>query len=206
MTTMNPYYAHPSDVGPVFDVAHFSRRKALNIAVVGLILGVMIGAASVYAWNPDLILSHPPKWYAKGHEQVKELVDKYPIGAKVGVGVGALVAGFCLVGGVSFLMNAIAGNFYVRVGEGGVSLRVPDGVFTTFERDLPWSDISKLKVVQEKQAGAMSVNSGNVGTVLELRTHSGLKKSLRLDQFRENGWIIYNRIDESRDMHPAALA
>lgn len=203
---MNPYYARQSDVGPVFDVAHYSPRRAIGTAVIGLIFGLVLGVGAVYLWNPDWVVNHPPKWYAKAHQEAKDAMRKHPLGFQVGAGAAGLFSLLCLAAGTSCFTNAVTRNYYVRVGEGGVSLRLPDGIFATFERDLPWSDIAKLKVVQEKQAGAMSVNSGNLGARLELRTYDGLDKTLRLDHFRENGWLIYNRISESREMQTAVLA
>jgi hypothetical protein len=206
MTTMNPYYARESDVGPVFDVAHYSSRKAIGTAVIGLVFGALVALAAAYVWAPDRVLAHPPKWYADAHQEAKDAIRQHPFGFHVGVGVAALFAALCVAGAASCLVNATTGNYYVRVGEGGVSLRVPDGIFSTFERDLAWSDIAKLKVVQEKQIGAMSKGSGNLGGRLELRTYDGLNKILRLDHFREDAWLIYKRIDESREMQTAVLA
>ena len=206
MTTMNPYHSHPSDVGPVFDVAHYSPRKAIGTAVAGLVVGVLVGMVAGYMFSPDWMLRHPPQWFAQPHGEATAFLNRHALGATIGATVAALFAGACFAGAVSYLVNALTGNFFIRIGEGGVSVRVPDGIFTIFERDLPWTDISRLRVVQEKQDGAMSVNSGNVGAVLELRTRSGLKKSLRMDDFRENGWLIDNRIDQSREMQPTTLA
>jgi len=206
MTTMNPYYAHESDVGAVFDVAHYSSRKALFMAFVGVVFAAFVGAAAAYVWKPDWFIRKPPVWYADAHQDVKDLMRQHPTGAKIGVGVAGLFAAVFFLAAASCVFNALSGNYYIRVGENGLSLRLPDSFFTAYERDLGWPDIAKVTVVQEKRFGALSQSSGNLGGELQLRLRDGDRRDLRLDHFREDAWLIYNRIQEAQEMQPAILA
>lgn len=206
MTDMNPYYAHESSVGPVFDVAHFSRFRSLWMGIVGLGFAAVVGVAAVFVWNPDWIVPHPPDWFLDGNQEIKDLAREHPLGVKIGVGTAALFALVFAAAGLSGIASAYSGKYYIRVGERGMSLRLPDSFFSSFERDLDWSQIDQLTVVQEKTIGSMSRNAGNVGGELCIRTHDGLDRSLRLDCFREDAWLIHQRIDEAMNSRPAVLA
>jgi hypothetical protein len=196
---MNSYYAHESAVGPVFDVAHYSRLKALWMALLWLGFAGFVGLGAAYAWDPDWINSSPSADWAKAHQELKDFLLDHPWGVNVGVGLAVMFAVLGLTAGVSCLVSLVSGNYYVRVGEGGISLRVPD-VLGALERDLAWSEIALLKVVQEKYLGSLSQSSGNIGGELQLRTHDGWSRDVRLDHFREDAWLIYNRIEEARQM------
>jgi hypothetical protein len=206
MTTMNPYYANESSVGAVFDVAHFSRFKALKMAVVGFVFAALVGVAAVYVWNPDWLLPRPPSWFADANQDVKDLARQHPLGLKIGVGVAALFALIFAAASLSCIVNAYSGAYFIRVGENGLSLRLPDTFFSTFERDIDWSQVDKLTVVQEKYVGSLSRNAGNIGGELRLRTHDGLNRALRLDCFREDAWLIHQRIEEAMNTQAAVLA
>ena len=203
MTTMIGYYAHASEVGPVFDVANYSRLKAIMMAFIAFGFGCLVALGAAYFWNPDSIISEPSEVWADAHKETKELIRQHPLGVKIGVGCAALFALLCFAGTISCVANAASNDFYIRVGEGGISLRVPDGLFGTFGQDLPWSQIARLTVVQEKKFGAMSRSSGNTGGELQLCTHDGLVKAIRLDHFRQDAWLIHQRIEESREMRLA---
>jgi len=204
-TTMNAYYAHESEVGPVFDVARYSRGKSIWIGLVAIGFASLIGLAAVYVWNPDWINSNPSKIWAEAHQETKDLMRQHPQGTKAGVAVAGLFSLLVAGAGLSCFAGAVSGGFYIRVGEGGMSLRVPDGFVGTFERDIPWSDVSKLVVVQVNQLGAMSRNAGNLGGELVLQTHDGLKRVLPLNYFKEDAWLIHQRMNEAREMRPAEL-
>lgn len=206
MATMNPYYFCDSDVGPVYDVAHFSPFKAVQMGLVALILSALIGVAAAYVWNPDWFIRNPSKVWADAHQDIKDLKREHPRGTMIGVAVAGLCSAFCAVGALSCLANAVSRNYYIRVGEEGVSLRLPDGFFAAFELDVPWSQVKKLQVVQIKQLGSLSQSAGNVGGKLQLATKDGLNRCFMLDDFREDAWLIYKRIQEAMDLQPAALA
>ena len=160
---MNPYYSHESDVGPVYDVATYSRVKPIVTAITALAFAFFTGLGAVYFWNPDLIDPEPSEMWADAHQEAKDMMKDHPIGLKVGVGFTALFSAFCLAMTISFLCNSVSGQYHIRVGEGGISLRVPNGLASVLEKDVPWSDIARLKVIQEKRVGAMSRNAGNTG-------------------------------------------
>lgn len=204
-TTLNAYYAHDSEVGPVFDVARFSRAKSLWMGLVGIGFAFLVGLAAAYVWNPDWINSNPSKVWAKAHQETKDLMRQHPQGTKVGVAVAGLFGLLFLAAGLSGVAQAVSGSYFMRVGEGGLSLRVPAGMWSAFERDIPWDDVAKLTVVQEKQLGSLSRSSGNLGGVLQLQTHGGLNRVISLVCFKEDAWLIYERIIEARDTRTAEL-
>lgn len=206
MSDMNAYYAYESDVGPVFDVAHFSPIRSLWMGVVGLGFAAVIGVVAAYVWSPDWIVPHPPEWFFDANQETRDIAQQHPLGVTIGVGTAALFALVCAAAGVSGIASAFSSNYYIRVGENGLSLRVPDGLFRSFQRDLEWSEVAKLTVVQEKYIGSMSRNAGNTGGYLRLRTHDGLDRVLRLDCFREDAWLIHQRIEEAMNTRLAVLA
>ena len=204
MIEMNAYYARESEVGPVFDVATFSPSKALALGFSGLVLAVLVGAAALYVWNPNLVFPHAPKWFADGNRETLQLWKDYPRGTPLCVGGVGLFAALFLGGSLSYLYQAFTGVFYVRVGEGGISFRVPQG-FSTLALDLPWDEILKLTVTQVKQFGALSRNAGNIGGHFTLRTRSHGNLYVCLNDFREPAHLIYSRIQEARETRPAEL-
>jgi hypothetical protein len=204
-TTLNAYYAHDSEVGPVFDVAKYSRAKSLWMGMVGIVIAILVGLAAAYFWNPDWIISKPSKVWAKAHQETKDLMRQHPQGTKVGVAVAGLFGLLFLAAGLSAVVQAVSGDYFVRAGEGGLSLRMPAGLLGIFERDIPWDDVDQLKVVQERQIGALSRNAGNLGGYMRLKTHDGLSRVITLAFFKEDAWLIYDRIMEARDTRPAEL-
>ncbi len=60
-------------------------------------------------------------------QETKDLMRSHPQGVKIGVAIVSLFVILCLAGTVSCAANAASGDYYIRVGEGGPSLRVPDG-------------------------------------------------------------------------------
>jgi hypothetical protein len=204
MIEMNPYYARPSRVGPVFDVASFSVARAVVTGVFGLGLTAMVGVAVVYVWNPSL-LSRPPDWFADTHQEVQELWKRYPRGTPIGLGVGALVTLVFLAASIAFLRSALVNDYYVRAGAGGLSLRVPYS-FAVQELDVAWEDIVQLTVIQKKQLGALARHAGNLDALLRLELRGGDKHEVDLDHFRQPGYLIYDRLQEARQMRPAVLA
>jgi hypothetical protein len=203
MTSMNSYYGHESAVGPVFDVAHYSPFKATLLALTWLGFAAFVGLGAAYAWNPDWIISQPHEVFAEAHQEAKGWLGDHPWGVTIGVGLAAFFALLGLAGAASCLVAAWSGNFYLRAGAGGLSLRVPDLLAGATERDLAWSEIESLTVVQEKHLGSLSQSAGNLGGELQLCTHDGWSHDIRLDEFREDAWLIYERIEEAREMQAA---
>ncbi len=205
MTTMNPEYAFTSDVGPVFDVATFSRGKTLMTGATAIVFAALIGGSALYVWNPQWLVQEPPQWFADAHQDMQDVWRTHPRVTSIGVATAAVLAGLCGAAAVSCIAGALWGSYYLRAGEGGVSLRVPNG-FGTLAVDLSWQEIAKLTVVQEKKFGSLSRNAGNVGASLSIKTCAGKKYYCRLDAFSQPGYLIHQRIEEAREMRPAVLA
>jgi hypothetical protein len=205
MLEMNPYYARESHVGPVFDVATFSRGKALTLGTSGLVFAVLVGAAAVYVWNPNLVLPHAPKWFADGNRETLQLWKDYPRGTPAGVAGAGLIATLFLGASLSYLYQSFTGDSYIRVGEGGLSFRVPHG-WGCLALDVPWDEVVELKVTQVKRLGSLSQNAGNIGGHFTLRTCSHGNHFVSLDDFCEPAHVIYKRIEEARETRPAELA
>jgi hypothetical protein len=203
---MNAYYAHETDVGSVFDAAHFTPHKAIFAGLIALGVAGFIGIVATFVWDPAWLIHDPPKEIANAVHEAKEFTQLHPQGVTIGVAIAAVLGLVIAAAGLSCILEAVTGNYYIRVGEDGLSLRVPEGFFTAFQRDYSWEEIAKLTVVQEKYLGSLSQSAGNIGGELRLRTHDGRERSLRLDHFREDAWLIYNRIQEAQRMQPALLA
>ncbi len=60
-------------------------------------------------------------------QETKDLMWIHPQGVKIGVAIASLFVILCLAGTVSCAANAASSEYYIHVGEGGLSLRVPDG-------------------------------------------------------------------------------
>lgn len=204
MIEMNPYYARESEVGPVFDVATFSRRKAVAMVFSGLVFAALVGGAALYAWNPTLLVPHPPQLLAEANQEISKLWQDHPQAAQIGVAAAGLVAALFVTMSCAYLYQAFTQEMYVRVGEGGLSFRVPHG-FRSLALDLPWNEIIKLTVTQEKQLGSLSRNDGNLGGHFTLRTRSHGNLYVGLDDFREPAHLIYDRIQEATATRPAEL-
>jgi hypothetical protein len=144
---MNPYYARESAVGPVFDVATFSRGKAVAMGVAGLVFAALVGVAALYVWNPTWLVTDPPEVLRSLNQEIAKLWREYPQGTRYGVLGAALVALLFVVSAGAYLFQSFTGQMYFRVGEGGISFRVPRG-FRPLALDLPWEEIVKLTVTQ----------------------------------------------------------
>jgi hypothetical protein len=204
MVEMNSYYAHESQVGPVFDAATHSRRKGVMTGAAGLVMGALLAVATIYAWDPDWLIADPPSWLSEAQQEVKDLWRLQPRWTPIGVGIGGSLGALFLTMGCVYIVQALTCEFYVRVGEGGISLCVPEG-FGKLQLDLPWEEIDQLTVVQEKQLGALSRNAGNIGAYLDLRTHTHGRRNVRLDDFREPGHLIHSRIMEASETRSASM-
>ena len=210
MIEMNPFYAHESSVGPVFDVATWSPRKALGMAIICLIVGMAFAGGAAYAWAPGLFADKPPKALESLDEEIADLKEQYPLRTQVGIGFAALIGFLGLAGACSSTVNFLSGDYYFRAGAGGISIRVPDGLdLTTFgltskvlQLDLSHEEIDDWSITQHKRAGAMSRDAGNIMAFLKLRTVAGKKYEFSLDHFREPARIISNKIEDAFQMVP----
>lgn len=72
MAATGLYDAHDSAVGPVFDVATFSRKAQWVLAISSATFGLLICTALILAWKPTLLIAQPPKLVEKLHTAVME--------------------------------------------------------------------------------------------------------------------------------------
>jgi hypothetical protein len=211
MVVITPYDAYPSSVGPVFDVATWSRRKVATMALIALPLGLVLAACAVCFWNPHVLAGHLPKGLKDVPLGILRLHRQHPWLRPVGAGgLGVLGFFFCAVAVASFI-DCFTADYYLRVGRGGISLRVAGALdpakfllrSKVLELELPWDDVADWRVVQVKQLGSLSRNGGNIGGDLKLRTTDGRKHDISLDVFREPAFIIHSRIQDALEMVPA---
>jgi hypothetical protein len=211
MIEMSPDYAYPSSVGPVFDVATWSTRKTVTMALFAIPLGLLLLAAGLYFWNPNLLAAHLPKFLKSLTPEVLKLHKQYAW-VKWAVPGGLGVFGFVFTaGGIASLADAFRADYYLRMGPGGIALRMPDGIdlakfglrFKVLALELAWNDVADWQIVQVKQLGSLSRNAGNLSGHLKLRTFSGQKHWLSLDGFREPAFIIHSKAQDALQMVPA---
>lgn len=213
MIEMNPYYAHDSEVGPVFDVAHWSRGKNVFSGMTTFIFGAVIASAMVLAWKPTLVWEKPPKVVRDIHKETLKLEREHKWVAYGGTAVAGLFGYVALVGSCALLIDAAVGSYYFRAGPHGLSFHVPNGldwlrlglVFRELRRDVPYSQIKRWEVVQHRRLGALSRNVGNIMAFFKLETMDGKKEEFNLDCFREPAYLIYERIQQAAEMVPADL-
>lgn len=211
MIEMNPFYAYESSVGPVFDVATWSRSKAWSMAVAALVFAAAIAAAMIFAWQPTLLMEKPPEFLTSFHEETLKLAKEHPwaaYGGSVGVGLFGLLM---LAGASASVIDATSGDHYFRVGPGGISLSVPQGLdpaklclaFGRLELEIPMDELANWTIVQNKRLGSMSQNTGNTTAYLKIRTVGGKRQQISLDGFREPAHVIRSKINDALQMVPA---
>lgn len=213
MMEMNPFYAHASSSGPVFDVATWSGRKMLAMALFALPLGLGLLAVALFFWSPDLLFQRPPEPIKELSGEILKLHRQHAWARPVGAGVLGLVGWFFLAAGISSIGDCLRGDFHFRVGPGGFALRVPFGIdltklgltSTILDLDLPWEEVTHWTVVQVKQLGSLSRNAGNIGGHLKLKTADGQRYEISLDCFREPAFIIHSKIQDALQMTAASL-
>ena len=162
MVEVNPYYAHPSSIGEVFDVATFSHRKAMTMAIFGVVLGTALLAVAVHLYNTALLPVPSAEWIAEMNEFIVEAGKTHAW--IVNTGIGALISfGFIfLMAALASAVNSVSPNYFFRAGPAGFSVRVPNGVALSklgfgsraLQLDLRWEEIKKWTLVQEKQFGS----------------------------------------------------
>ncbi len=214
MIEMNPFYAHESSVGPVFDVATWSHRKALMMIVFCLFLGTSFSTAAVYAWAPDVFFDEPPEALESLNKEIADLKKEHPLGTQAGIAFVALIGFIGLTGICSSTVNAFSGDYYFRAGPGGISIRVPNGPdLTTFcltsnilQLDLSNEEIDDWVITQHKRFGTMSRDAGNIMAFLKIKTVAGETHEFSLEHFREPARIISSKIEDARQMVPVGYS
>jgi hypothetical protein len=212
MIAMNPYYAYPSSVGPVFDVATWSTRKIAIMVMVALLLATGLTLGGLYFWNPKLFAEYLPKGFEEVAKGVLDLHRKYAWSRYAGTAVFGLLGYYFFAGTIACLRDLASGNFYFRAGPGGIVIRVPNGLDATcfglkskiVSFELPWDRIAMWNIVQQKGRGAISRNSGNFGGYLALKTFDGGKYTLSLNYFREPPVVVGSKIKDAVQMVPAS--
>jgi len=213
MLEMNPYYAHESEVGPVFDVANWSPGKNVAMAIAALVFGVALLGFVIAATKPTLLLDDPPELVTSLTDEFKDLRKEHPWGTYAGLGVATFLGVIGLMGAVACTVDVATARYYFRAGPGGISFRVPQGfdwskaglAFSALEIDLPHDAISNWTITQTKQFGSMSQNAGNISASISIRTFGGKKYGFSLDMFREPAHVIKSKIDDALEMTPAML-
>lgn len=213
MIEMNPYYAHSSPVGHVFDVATWSDGKARKMGVFAVLVGLGFVLITLFLANPLWFMELPKSEPMEGF--VGGILDGHassPWGIRAAIAVTGLFGWMSASFGIASLRDA-GGDYYFRVGPGGISVRVPDGVdwstgclqSAVLQLDAAWDEVEQLTVVQQKRFGSLSRNAGNIGASVRLRLNDGSQHEFSVDMFRENGHIIHSRIGEATEMVPANL-
>lgn len=204
MVEMNAYYARQSDVGPVFDVATYSPLKAAVMGFTGLVFTTLFGAAIVYVWDPTSLVAKPLESIAEAQRDVQNLWRDHFTYTAIGLGVAGTITLGILAASVRCFVEACQADFFIRVGEGGISIYAPQGMRAK-RLDLPWSEIRDLTVFQLKKLGAMSRNTGNVRAELRLKTNAGESYVFPLDNFQQPAYLIHQRINEAMEMRPVTF-
>jgi hypothetical protein len=213
MVEMNPYYAHSSPVGDVFDVAAWSPRKSLAMGVVGIVLAVVVGGAAACLWHPDLLADWAPDLAHSLEKETRAIAKQYTHAITAIVCFMGVLSYVFLASGVSSVVDALRTDYYFRAGPGGFSIRVPYGFSwatlgfgsALLELNLPWSEVDRWTITQRKQLGALSPNAGNLDAHIDVRLRGGRDYRISLDAFREPARIIHNRIEEAQEMTTALL-
>jgi hypothetical protein len=214
MTKMNPYYAHRSPVGDVFDVATWSPGKNFGMGLTGIVLATLAAVAAVCVWDPGMMAQYVPDLAKDLARANAKLTRAYPWATPAIVfGLGALAYIF-LAAGVTFATDGMRSNCYFRAGPGGMSLRLPNGMSLAklgfgsqvVNLNLPWSSIQRWTITQHKRLGSLSPNAGNRNAHFDLKLRDGRRFRFSLNIFREPARIIYSRIEESQGMTTALMA
>ena len=106
------------------------------------------------------------------------------------------------------MLRDSSGDYFLRVGPGGVVLRMPQGLdlaqagfgSKVVSLALRWEEIHHLTVTSQKQLGSLSRNAGNIGSSIHLRLTSGKKYCFDTSMLSLPGYLIHQRIEEAREM------
>jgi hypothetical protein len=215
MIEMNPYYAHESSVGPVFDLTQWTGRGILNAAVCGLLFGAVIIVAAVFVYEPGWFVDKkkPPQALKEMVVGIQKAHKTHAWAMRGGIVLAALFGGACVAGSVAMLSDTFRRDYYFRAGPGGLSLRMPGGVSWSHfgfvsklvELELAWDEIASTTITQTRYVGAMSRNAGNISAEIKIVTRSGENHRLSLEGLEAAGYLVHQRLEEMRDMVPANL-
>ncbi len=208
MVTMNPYYAYPSSVGPVFAVGKWSGWRCVKMGVIVAVVGIGALLATGFMYDPTLMLGKPKQEPFKG--LVKETVSaqkKYPWRMRAGTAATALIGWFCTAAATATFRN-VRGDYFLRVGPGGISLRLPNGLdfsqlgfgSKVVSLEVPWNQVRNLTVTSHKQIGSLSRNAGNIGSSVRLWLTSGAEFGFDTSMLSLPGYLVHQRIQEAREM------
>jgi hypothetical protein len=214
MTEMNPYYAHPSPVGDVFDVATWSPGKNFGMGLTGIVLATLVGLLAACVWEPGLLGDYFPGLANDLERDMDKLAKPFPWAIPAIVAAMGVIAYIFLAASVTFVTDAMRNNCYFRAGPRGMSLRLPHGMSLAklgfgsrmVTLNVPWEQIQRWTITQRKQIGALSPNAGNLNAHFDLKLRDGRSFRFSLDTFREPARIIYGRIEESQGMTTALMA
>lgn len=212
MQVINPAYAHDSSVGPVFDVGAWAPPGWCSPStIMALAAGSATAAAAAAVLLPDILSLQALEWAAPLRSEIELAWKSYPWWMGGGALLAVAVAYLFLAGGIAHLRLRSRGEFYLRTGPGGLSMRVPDGLsmltpsFAVLELDAAWDDVAEWRVVQHKRLGSISPNAGNLDAELRIVLRDGRRHVIDLSWFREPARIIWNRIQEAVEMVPMSF-
>ncbi len=197
------YDAHDSAVGPVFDVATFSRKAQWVLAISSATFGLLVCTALILAWKPTLLIAQPPELVETFHTAVMEQMRNRAWLVLFGTGVAVVVAWFAFAGAIAGLVAAVSEDkYYLRIGPGGLSVRVPERVdfgklglaFKELHRDIPAEEITSWKVIQKVHEHMPTGATTKGMAFLEIRTVDGGKFDICLSQFNESADLIHSRL------------
>jgi hypothetical protein len=147
------------------------------------------------------------------NDETRQTWQEHPWAVRGGIGVAGLLGVFLLLAGISSLRDAFQSDYFFRVGKGGISVRVPQGislrhfglVSDVLSLEAAWEDIERLNIVQVKRFGSLSRTAGNIGGEARITLRGGRTTTFSLDNFSQPAWLIHQRINETTDMVPAVL-
>ena len=208
MTQMNSFYAHESAVGPVFDLARWSGIKMLWMGIVGLGFAALVFTVALFVFDPTLFMERPPRGMEELFHGIRDGHRHHAWLMRAALAGATLIGGLCGLGSIATLSDGLRKDYFLRAGVGGLAVRVPQGVSWrhlglvshVLAMDLPWEEISDVRVMQAKQLGAMSRNTGNAHADLELTSKFGQVYSFSLDGFNAPAYLIHQRLEESQQM------
>jgi len=183
------------------------------MGVYAFLIGLGFVLITLFLANPLWFMELPKAEPLKG--LVGGILDAHtnsPWAIRTGMAVTGLFGWMSSFYGIASWRDA-GDDYYFRVGPGGISVRIPDGIdwsmcclrSAVLQRDAGWDEIDNLTVAQKKQFGSLSRNAGNIGALIRLRLQDGHKLEFSVDMFREPGHIIHRRIGEATEMVPANL-
>ncbi len=116
MVEMNPYYAHESSVGPVFDITRWTGRGVANVAVVGLLFGVTLLVAAALVYEPTWLFKKPPEGFEDLVAGIRKGHKHYAWAMRGGIALSGLLGGVCVLGSVAMITDLFRRDYYLPHG------------------------------------------------------------------------------------------